>query len=216
MRTMPVPARASGAAAGYASCRTCHATVRLRAARARRAGRPQYCPVCHARLHVRARHSLQRTWALLITALICYVPANIYPIMTVTRLGRGQPDTIASGIVHLVHDGQWPIALLVFFASIVVPVAKMGALALLLVSVQGRWRWRVAERAQLFHVVDLIGRWSMIDIFMISILVALVHLGAVANVTPGVGAGFFSAVVITTMLAAATFDPRLLWDAADD
>lgn len=208
---MPLPAHASGAAAGYASCRTCHATVRLQ-----HVYRAQHCPVCQARLHLRLPHSLQRTWALLLTAVICYVPANVYPIMAVTRLGRGQPDTIASGIVHLVHDGQWPIAALVFFASIVVPVAKIGALTLLLVSVHARWRWRVGERARLFHVVDLIGRWSMIDIFMISILVALVHLGAVANVTPGLGAGFFSVVVITTMLAAATFDPRLLWDAADE
>ena len=201
----------AGAAAGYASCRTCHATVRVRAARAR-----QYCPVCHGHLALRVPLSLQRTWALLLTAVICYVPANLYPIMTVTRLGRGQPDTIVSGIVHLVHDGQWPIALLVFFASIVVPVAKIAALVLLLISVQGRWRWRVAERARLYRFIDVIGRWSMIDIFMISILVALVHLGTVANVSPGLGAAFFSAVVLTTMLAATTFDPRLLWDAADD
>ncbi len=211
MQSTPAPAATSGAAAGYASCRTCHATVGVRDARAR-----QYCPVCHGRLALRVPLSLQRTWALLLTAVICYVPANLYPIMTVTRLGRGQPDTIVSGIVHLVHDGQWPIALLVFFASIVVPVAKIAALVLLLVSVQGRWRWRVAERARLYRFIDVIGRWSMIDIFMISILVALVHLGAVANVSPGLGAAFFSAVVLTTMLAATTFDPRLLWDAADD
>ncbi len=211
MRRALAPAVSSGAAAGYASCRTCHATVRVRAA-----GGRQYCPVCHGHLTLRVPLSLQRTWALLLTAVICYVPANVYPIMTVTRLGRGQPDTIVSGIVHLVQDGQWPIALLVFFASIVVPVAKIAALGLLLVSVQGRWRWRVAERARLYRFIDVIGRWSMIDIFMISILVALVHLGAVANVSPGLGAAFFSAVVLTTMLAATTFDPRLLWDAADD
>ena len=211
MRAAPLPAARSGAAAGYASCCTCHATVSVRAARG-----PQYCPVCRGHLALRVPLSLQRTWALLLTAVICYVPANVYPIMTVTRLGRGQPDTIVSGIVHLVQDGQWPIALLVLFASIVVPVAKIGALALLLVSVQGRWRWRVAERARLYRFIDVIGRWSMIDIFMISILVALVHLGAVANVSPGLGAAFFSVVVLTTMLAATTFDPRLLWDAADD
>jgi len=211
MRSAPGPAATSGAAAGYASCRTCHTTVRARAAHAR-----QYCPVCHGALTLRLPLSLQRTWALLLTAVVCYVPANVLPIMTVTRLGRGQPDTIVSGIVHLVQDGQWPIALLVLFASIVVPVAKIGALALLLISVQARWRWRVAERARLYRFIDVIGRWSMIDIFMISILVALVHLGAVANVSPGLGAAFFSAVVLATMLAATTFDPRLLWDAADD
>ena len=210
MGATPSPSPVSGAAAGYASCRTCQTTVRLRAGHA-----AQRCPVCRAHLSLRVPRSLQRTWALLLTALICYVPANIYPIMTVTSFGHGEPDTIASGIVFLVQDGQWPVALLVFFASIVVPVAKIGALTLLLISVQARWRWRVAERARLFRFIDLIGRWSMIDIFMISILVALVHLGAVANVTPGLGAAFFSVVVVATMLAAATFDPRLLWDAAD-
>ncbi len=203
-------AAGSAAARGLACCRVCHATSRMPS------GGHASCPRCGARLALRLPLAVQRTWALLLTAAICYVPANLYPIMTVVRFGRGQPDTIASGIVHLAEGGQWPIAFLVFVASIVVPVVKIGALALLLVSVQCRWRWRVRERAELYRFVDFIGRWSMIDVFMISILVALVRLGALATIVPGPGAAFFAAVVLATMFAAVTFDERLLWDAADD
>ncbi|MGE0483986.1 MAG: paraquat-inducible protein A [Gammaproteobacteria bacterium] len=206
----PPPALPIAADHDLTCCRTCHTTVAL--ARGPRVG---ICPVCGARVRARLTASLQRSWALLLTAVICYVPANLYPIMTVTRFGRGQPDTIASGIVHLVESGQWPIALIVLLASIVVPGFKIGVLVLLLVSVQGRWRWRLRQRARLFRFIDVIGRWSMIDVFMISILVALVHLGTVATVTPGIGAAFFAVVVLATMLATAAFDERLLWDAAD-
>jgi len=166
-------------------------------------------------VHLRKPFSVQRTWALLLTAIVCYIPANVYPIMTVVRFGRGQPDTITSGVVHLAEEGQWPIALLVLFASVVVPVLKIVVLAYLLVAVQLKWRTRTSERARLYRVIDVIGRWSMIDIFMISILVALVRLGTIATVTPGLGAAFFAGVVLSTMFAAITFDERLLWDSLD-
>ncbi len=201
----------SAARHGLTCCHICHSTVSLPVA----SGHWQ-CPVCAARVHLRHPHSVQRTWALILTAVICYIPANIYPIMTVVRFGRGAPDTIASGIVHLAAEGQWPIAILVFMASIVVPILKMVVLIALLVSVQCGWRWRLLERARLYRFIDVIGRWSMIDVFMISILVALVRLGAVATVVPGVGAAFFAAVVLSTMFAASSFDERLLWDSAHE
>lgn len=201
----------SSAAAGYRCCRICRTLL----ANTPLPPRPA-CPTCGATVHIRVPHSIQRTWALLLTAAICLVPANLYPIMTVIRFGRGEPDTIASGVVHLMADGQWPVALLVFLASVVVPLVKILVLLLLLVSVQRRWRWRVRERARLFRLVEAIGRWSMIDIFMISILVALVRLGQIASVVPGIGAAFFAVVVVATMFAAHQFDERLLWDAADE
>lgn len=173
------------------------------------------CPRCKAPIHHRKPNSLSRTWALLITATVFYIPANVYPIMTVISFGRGAPDTILSGVVHLIEAEQWSIALLVFFASVFVPILKIGILAFLLISVQMRSSWRPRERTLAYRVTELIGRWSMIDIFMISILVALVKLEAVATIEAGAGAVAFAAVVILTMLAAMSFDPRLIWDRAE-
>jgi paraquat-inducible protein A len=175
----------------------------------------QRCPRCHAALHRRKPASISRTWALVLTGVVLYVPANLYPIMTVISFGRGEPDTILSGVVRLFEAGMWPLALLVFFASITVPVLKLAGLSFLLLSVQRRWRWRPRQRTLLYRVIDAVGRWSMIDIFMISILVALVKLGSIATVEPGIGATAFAAVVVVTMIAATAFDPRLIWDAME-
>jgi paraquat-inducible protein A len=175
----------------------------------------QRCPRCNARLHRRKPGSIGRTWALVLTGMMLYVPANLYPIMTVISFGRGEPDTILSGVVRLFEAGMWPLALLVFFASITVPVLKLGGLSFLLLSVQRRWRWRPRQRTMLYRVIDAVGRWSMIDIFMISILVALVKLGSIATVEPGLGATAFAVVVVVTMFAATAFDPRLIWDAME-
>ena len=174
-----------------------------------------HCPRCGASLHRRKPHSLARTWALVIAACILYIPANLLPVMTVTSFGQGEPDTILSGVKVLIAAGMWPVALLVFFASITVPVLKVLALIFLLVSVQRRSRWRPRDRTVLYRVVESVGRWSMVDIFMISILVALVNLGAIASILPGPGAIAFAAVVILTMIAAMSFDPRLIWDARE-
>ncbi len=179
------------------------------------AGRHDHrCPRCQTPLHRRKPNSVARTWALVITALILYIPANVYPVMTVISFGSGHPDTILSGIKSLFEAGMWPLALLVFFASITVPFLKLFGLILLLVSIQVGARWRLRDRTVFYRIVESIGRWSMIDIFMISILVGLVRLGSIATIEPGVGATSFAAVVIVTMIAAETFDPRLMWDAA--
>jgi paraquat-inducible protein A len=178
-------------------------------------GTHAHCPRCGAALHRRKPHSLARTWALVIAACILYIPANLLPVMTVTSFGQGEPDTILSGVKVLIQAGMWPVAILVFFASITVPVLKIIALTFLLVSVQRRSHWRPRDRTVLYRVVESVGRWSMVDIFMISILVALVNLGAIASIVPGPGALAFAAVVVLTMIAAMTFDPRLIWDARE-
>jgi paraquat-inducible protein A len=143
-----------------------------------------------------------------------YIPANIYPVLTVIQLGSGQPSTILGGVVELFEYGMWPLALLVFFASVAVPVLKLIGLGVLLISTRIGSPYGLRDRTVLYRVVDAIGRWSMIDIFMESILVALVQFGTIASVYPGPGAIAFAAVVILTMFAARSFDPRLMWDRA--
>lgn len=172
------------------------------------------CPRCGAALRARKPASLARSWALLATATLLYIPANVLPVMTVISLGRGGPHTILSGVIELAASGMWPLAALVFAASITVPVLKLIGLAIMLVSVQRGWTRGLRDRTRLYRIVETIGRWSMIDIFMLSILVALVRMGFIASVEPGTGALAFAAVVLLTMFAAASFDPRLMWDAA--
>jgi paraquat-inducible protein A len=191
-------------------CSVCELVVPERAA----AGGTEvpHCPRCGHRLRRRKPMSLQRTWALVVAALIFYVPANLFPIMTVTSLGKTQSDTILSGVIFLLHHGMWPLAAVVFIASIFVPLLKLLILILLLLSVHLRSRWRPRERTRLYRITEAIGRWSMVDVYVVTILVALVHLGNLASIQAEVGAVFFCAVVIITMFAAASFDPRLIWD----
>jgi paraquat-inducible protein A len=172
------------------------------------------CSRCGFRLHVRKPGSIERTWAFAIAAVLLYIPANIYPVLTVVQLGNGQPSTILGGVRELFDLGMWPLAGLVFFASVAVPVLKLIGLGILLISTQMGSGWALHDRTVLYRIVDAIGRWSMIDIFMESILVALVQFGQLASVYPGPGAIAFAAVVILTMLAARSFDPRLMWDSA--
>jgi paraquat-inducible protein A len=172
------------------------------------------CPRCGASRRRRKPDSVARTWALVVTAMILYVPANTFPIMTVISFGTGDPDTIVSGVRHLLEAGMWPLALLVFFASITVPVLKLSCLIVLLISTQRASAQRLADRTTLYRIIEAVGRWSMIDIFMLSILVGLVRLGSIATIAPGVGALAFAAVVLITMVAVLTFDPRLMWDVA--
>jgi len=166
-------------------------------------------------MHHRKRDSLNRTWALVITAFILYIPANLFPVMTVISFGRGHPDTILSGVKAFIEADMWPLALLVFFASITVPMVKLWGLVFLLVSVQRKSSWRLQDRTVLFRIIESVGRWSMIDIFMISILIALVKLEAIATIEPGIGATSFAGVVVITMIASMMFDPRLMWDAVE-
>jgi len=172
------------------------------------------CPRCVSVLHERKPDSVARTWALVAAAAILYIPANYYPVLTVMQLGAGQPSTILGGVEELVTARQYPLALLVFFASVAVPMLKLIGLSIMLITIQtGRAGW-LRDRTRLYHIVRFIGRWSMIDIFMESLLGALVAFGSVVTIEPGAGALAFCGVVILTMFAAETFDPRLMWDAA--
>jgi paraquat-inducible protein A len=173
------------------------------------------CPRCGAALHVRKPDSLARTWALLLAAAVLYVPANVLPIMHTASLFGTQSDTIMSGVVYLWVTGSWPLAVIVFVASVFVPLAKLFALAYLALAVQRGTPRAQDERLRLYRLVELVGRWSMLDVFVVALLAALVRLGALAEVAPGPGATAFGAVVVLTMLAAMTFDPRLIWDDRD-
>ena len=172
----------------------------------------QTCTRCGAIVHARRPNSLARTWALLITAAILYIPANLLPIMTVSTLGQGSPDTIMSGVITLMKHGMLPIAAVVFIASILVPTFKLVGIALLLYSVQRHQPLSARQRILMYRFIEFIGRWSMLDIFVIAILVAMVSFGNLASIEGGVGAMAFAAVVVLTMLAALAFDPRLIWD----
>lgn len=174
------------------------------------------CPRCGAVVHRRKPDSLSRTMAFLVAAAICYFPANLYPVMESKALGRAQEDTILSGVVYLFESGMWPLAAIVFVASVVVPVAKIVSLLGLVLSVKRRSRWRTRDRAATYRIVALVGRWSMVDVYVVTILVALVHMGTLANVAVRFGAVFFAAVVVLTILAAESFDPRLIWDALEE
>jgi paraquat-inducible protein A len=173
------------------------------------------CRRCYSALHHRKPNSLARTWALLFAAAMLYIPANLYPVLTVIQLGSGEPSTILQGVGELLDAGMWPLAALVFFASVAVPMLKLVGLVLLLIGTQRGWTEHLHDRTVLYRVVRWIGRWSMIDIFMDSILVALVQFGGLVTIDPGIGALFFAMVVILTMIAAESFDPRLMWDAAE-
>ncbi len=188
------------------SCETCHRVSQEQAGAA--------CSRCGNRLHPRRPNSIGRTWALLGAAAILYLPANIYPVLTLVQFDSGSPSTILGGARELLEAGMWPLALLVFVASVAVPLLKLVSLVTMLVATHRGSAWRLRDRTRLYRIVEFIGRWSMIDVFMLATLVGLVRDGAVASVTPGLGAMCFAGVVVLTMLAAACFDPRLMWDAA--
>lgn len=172
-----------------------------------------HCEICGGLLHARRPHSLQVTMALLISSYALYIPANIYPVMTVTQLGMTEIHTIIGGIFALVEKDMAPIAVLVFIASILVPLLKLMGLSVLVLLVHLRWRSNPRLWMRIYRLIVFVGRWSMLDIFMISILVAVVDLsGGVSHVIAGPAATSFAAVVVLTMIAAKSFDPRLLWD----
>jgi len=170
------------------------------------------CPRCGAVLHQRKPDSISRTWALVVAAFIFYIPANVLPITLTTSFGRTQSDTIMSGVMYFIATGSWPIALIIFVASIFVPLAKLFILTALLISLQRKSQWRPYDRTRLYRITEAIGRWSMLDIYVVTILVAMVKLGVLARIDAGPAAVFFAAVVVITMFAAMSFDPRLIWD----
>lgn len=201
----------TAAEAGMLGCHACGLLSRPSAA-----GHTLECARCGASLHVRKPYSISRTWAFLMAAAILYIPANVLPVMETGSLFGAQKDTILSGVVYLWTSGSWPLAAIIFVASIMVPGGKLLALTVLLVSVQRRSSWKPFERTKLYRMVELVGRWSMVDIYVVAILTALVQFKALATIKAGPGAIAFGAVVVLTMFAAESFDPRLIWDPLEE
>tara|TARA_R110000868_G_scaffold92100_4_gene255341 strand:- start:76488 stop:77777 length:1290 start_codon:yes stop_codon:yes gene_type:complete len=199
-----------GKVTGWMTCETCAFVATDRAA----AEHDGKCPRCGTHMHHRKAGSLSRAFALLVAAMVLYIPANIFPIMTITYLGRAESDTIVSGVAALMQSGEWPIAIVVFTASIAVPIIKIVLLGWVYTATWFGKIGSLRQRTSIYRITELIGRWSMVDVFMVSILAALVKLGNIATVAPGFGAVAFCAVVILTMLSAMAFDPRLIWDRA--
>jgi paraquat-inducible protein A len=175
-----------------------------------------HCPLCGAALHVRMTDSLQKTIALVITATILYIPANVLPIMTTTQLGTPIDSTILGGVVLLIHHESYPIAAVIFIASVMVPSGKLLAICWLCWSVSRRQQTSLEQRTKLYRMTEFVGKWSMTDVFVVAILVALIQLGGLLNITAGPAAIAFGGVVIVTMLAAESFDPRLIWDQVEE
>ena len=174
------------------------------------------CPRCDALLHTRKPESLARTWALLVAAVIMYLPANLLPVMYTDMFGSGSENTILSGVIEFWRDGSWDIAVIIFIASVVVPCVKFLVLGVLLVTVQRRSRWAQRERARLYRFIETVGYWSMLDVLVVALVTALVQFRALSTIEPRLGILFFGLVVVLTMIAAMTFDPRLIWDVETD
>lgn len=193
----------TAAQAGVAGCHQCGKLTADGNSRCRR---------CGARVFFRKPHSIQRTWALLITAILLYIPAMTLPIMDTSILGETIASTIVGGTILLWQENSYAVAVTVFLASVFVPVAKFAIILLLLLTVRSRGEWRARDRVVLHRIIDFIGRWSMLDIFVVAILVALVQMGVFATIVPNAGAAAFAASVVVTMLAARSFDVRLIFD----
>lgn len=195
------------AAHGLCSCHVCHLVSRKRSF-----SRRSHCPRCGATLHFRKPGSVERCWALVIASYILYIPANLLVMMETGSLINYRKDTIVSGVIHLWKTGSWLIAVIVFIASVAIPLLKLISLTLLLISVQRRSTWHPRQRTRLYRLVEAVGRWSMLDIYVVTLLAALVQLGSLATVKAGPAAIAFGAVVVLTMFATMEFDPRLIWD----
>ncbi len=191
---------------GLASCGTCELVVaiddHIDAA----------CPRCGTALQIRKSNSTARSWAFLLAAVIMYVPANLLPIMRTEYFGNATPDTIMSGVVYFLVHGDWPLAIVIFVASVLVPLLKMLAITYFLVAISNKRAVRRREKGALYHVTQFIGRWSMIDVFVVALLASLVQFGALLSISADWGAFAFASVVVFSMIAAHEIDPRLLWD----
>lgn len=190
--------------AGLIACRRCGQVHDRHAAE---------CTRCHATLHSRAPDSLQKVWAWLVAGMILFVPANVYPMLITNTLVENSESTIIGGVVELVEYESYGIAAVVFVASIIIPLGKFFVIGYLAISVQRQSKLNMHQRLHLFEAVEFIGRWSMIDVFVVAILSALVQLDTVASINPGIAAFSFALSVVFTMLSAQCFDPRLIWDA---
>ncbi len=174
------------------------------------------CPRCGSAMHLRKSDSIQRTLALLVTACLLYIPANLYPIMYTDQLGTTEASTIIGGVVLLIDLGSIPVAAVIFIFSVMVPSGKLMAMFYLVWTVENHSPLDARQRSVMYRVTEFIGKWSMIDVFVVAILAALVHLGGLLVIRPGIAALSFAGVVIVTMLAAESFDPRLIWDNTED
>lgn len=193
----------SAAARGLALCDICGLVTPVAEAR---------CPRCRARLHLRARESVQRTWALTFAALLLYFPANLLPVLKVESFTGDTQNTIIGGVIQFWQQADYPVAIIIFVASVMIPVLKIIAIVCLCFATRNGRNPRSMTR--LYRVTEFVGRWSMVDVFVVAILVAVVQLGSTISIHPGAGALSFAAVVVLTMFAAMSFDPRLIWDAA--
>ncbi|AVI84622.1 paraquat-inducible membrane protein A [Pseudomonas syringae pv. tomato] len=171
------------------------------------------CPRCDSPVHRRKPDSISRTWAYLIAALIFYIPANVLPVMYTNLLGNRSQSTIMSGVLEFFESGSWDIAILIFVASVVVPCIKFLVLGMLLITCQRRSTWAMRERARLYRFIELIGYWSMLDVLVVALVASLVQFRELSTIEPRIGILFFGLVVVMTMFAAMSFDPRLIWDA---
>lgn len=190
-------------AAGLIGCRTCGKVAPTGLAT---------CPRCGSALHSRRPHSLQQVWALLVVGLMCYIPANLLPMLITTTLGRSSASTIVGGVIELIGHHAYAVAGIVFLASVVIPVGKFLLIAYLAYSIRYRVSLPSHTRVHMYEVVEFVGRWSMIDVFVVAILTALVQMGFLASINPGPAAVFFALSVAFTMLSAQAMDPRLIWD----
>ena len=193
-------------AAGLSGCRTCGKVSPVTTST---------CPRCGTALHQRIPFSLQRVLALLTMGLMCYVPANLLPMLKTRTLGRESDNTIVGGVIELLHHGVWDVGLVVFTASVLIPVTKFVVIAYLVLSIRFRVSLDIETRIRLYDAVEFIGRWSMIDVFVVAILTALVQLGFIVSINPGPAAIFFALSVAFTMLSAQALDPRLIWDTSE-
>ena len=194
---------------GLTQCPVCHKRLSWQAPGPHS---KQHCPRCGAAVRQRNYSSIGQSWALTLTALILLIPANLLPIMTVSQFGEGDPSTIMGGVVLLLHHGMIPIALIVFIASFAVPFLKISGIIVLLLSVQFNWHISRRQRTLMYRMVEYIGKWSMLDIFVIAITARLVDMGKIASIKGDVAAVYFGLAVVMTMLAAMVFDQRLIWD----
>jgi paraquat-inducible protein A len=200
----------TAAQAGLVACESCHLV-----SRAVNPEEPAFCQRCGEKLEVRRRGSIATTWALAIAAAICYIPANMLPVLNTVTPQGSDDDTIMGGVIFLYTSGSWPLALMVLVASVMIPLGKLVSIAYLLITVQSGSVKSHRERTRLYRIVVFIGRWSMLDVFVDTFTVALVQLQPLMSVMPGPGVLFFAAGVVLTMLAAESFDPRLIWDSAN-
>jgi len=201
--------RATAASLGLLACRHCGAVWKG-------AEEGEACGRCGTRLHTRKPQSLTRTWAFLIAACMMYIPANLLPMMITRTLFGAQYDTILSGVIYFWVSGAYGLAAIVFIASFLVPLFKLAVLFVLVVAAQRGSTWRRRERARLYHIIEVIGRWSMLDVFVVSLLTGLVQIQGFAVITAGVGIAAFGSVVVLTMLASLSFDPKLTWDSKEE